>query len=122
MIGRLSTVALLAAIGGFPSAAAAQDPIEVGTESELRQAWEDPHAQAIELTDDIYLRDCRIGEPIRESQVPLILDGNGHAMQQSCFEKRLLRQDGTGFLLIKDITLTRGGNDGPGAALTTRGD
>ena len=122
MIGRLSTVALLAAIGGFPSAAAAQDPIEVGTESELRQAWEDPHAQAIELTDDIYLRDCRSGEPIRESQVPMTVDGKGHTLQQTCFEKRLLRQDGTGYLLIKDITLTRGGNDGPGAALTTRGE
>ena len=71
VIGRLSTVALLAAIGGFPSAAAAQDPIEVGTESELRQAWEDPHARAIELTDDIFLRACRSGDPIRESPVPM---------------------------------------------------
>ena len=46
----------------------------------------------------------------------------GTHIRQTCFEKRLLRQDGTGFLLIKNVTLTRGGNDGPGAAVTTRGE
>ncbi|HEX2387863.1 MAG TPA: right-handed parallel beta-helix repeat-containing protein [Solirubrobacterales bacterium] len=107
---------------GFPSAAAAQDPVKVSTESELRQAWENPRTRAIELIDDIYLQACRSGEPIRESQVPLTVDGNGHTLRQTCFEKRLLRQDGTGYLLIEDIALTRGGNDGPGAALTTRGE
>ena len=115
-------VVLLVAIVSFPSAAAGQDAIMVGTESELRQAWEDPRAQAIELTDDIFLRACRSGEPIRESQLPMTVDGNGHTLQQTCFEKRLLRQDGTGYLLVRDIALSRGGNDGPGAALTTRGE
>ena len=52
----------------------------------------------------------------------MTLDGRGHTIRQTCFEKRILRQDGTGFLVIKNITLTRGGNDGPGAAVTTRGE
>ena len=115
-------VALFAAIGGSPSAAAAQDPVKVSTESELRRAWEDPRKRAIELTDDIYLRACRSGEPIRESQVPMTVDGNGHTLRQTCFEKRLLRQDGTGYLLDQGHRFDQGRNDGPGAALTTRGD
>ena len=67
-------------------------------------------------------RPARRGEPIRESAWPMTVDGNGHTLRQTCFEKRLLRQDGTGFLLLEDIALTRGGNDGPGAAVTTRGE
>ena len=27
-----------------------------------------------------------------------LLDGHGHTLRQTCFEKRLLRQDGTGYL------------------------
>jgi predicted outer membrane repeat protein len=52
----------------------------------------------------------------------MTLDGNGHTVRQTCFEKRVLRQDGTGYLLLKNVTLTRGGSDGPGAAVTTRGE
>jgi hypothetical protein len=97
-------------------------PLQVGTESELRAAWADPLQTSIELTNDIFMRACKSGGPIRESLRPLVLNGNGFTIRQTCFEKRLLRQDGTGFLLIKNITLTRGGNDGPGAAITTRGE
>jgi hypothetical protein len=104
----------------FGSASAA--PISVGTEAELRAAWADPLQTSIELSNDIFLRSCRSGEPIRESSRPITVDGNGHTIRQTCFEKRLLRQDGTGFVVLENITLTRGGNDGPGAAITTRGE
>lgn len=97
-------------------------PVAVGRESELRAAWANPHLTAIDLTRDILLRACRIGDPIRESTRPMTLDGHDHTIRQACFEKRLLRQDGTGFLLLKNVTLTRGGSDGPGAAVTTRGE
>ncbi len=97
-------------------------PVAVDTEAELRAAWADPLVTGIELNRDIFMRSCLTGEPIRESLRPLTLDGNGHTIRQTCFEKRLLNQNGTGFLLIKDVTLTRGGNDGPGAAVTTRGE
>jgi predicted outer membrane repeat protein len=96
--------------------------IAVGREPELRAAWANPRLTAIELTKDIVLRACRLGNPIRESARPIRLDGNGHALRQACFEKRLLRQDGTGFVELKNVTLTRGGSDGPGAAVTTRGE
>ncbi|MBD3926384.1 hypothetical protein IEZ26_17305 [Nocardioides cavernae] len=43
-------------------------------------------------------------------------------LQQTCFEKRVLRQDGSGYLDIRRVTLTRGGSEGPGAALTSRGE
>ncbi len=124
------TLLALAAFGlmlAIPTTALAHDEqdegaTQVGTESELRAAWADPLETSIELTADIFLRQCLTGDPIRESARPMQLDGAGHAIRQTCFEKRVLRQDGTGYLLIKDVTLTRGGSDGPGAALTTRGE
>ena len=99
------------------------DPsVEVRRESELRAAWANPRFSAIELANDIVLRACRIGDPIRESPAPVRVDGNGHTLRQGCFEKRLLRQDGTGFVELRNVKLTRGGSDGPGAAVTTRGE
>jgi hypothetical protein len=109
-------------LGAASGAAAARVPAEVRTEAQLRKAWENPRTRAIELREDIVLRACRSGEPIRESAWPLTLDGNGHELRQTCFERRLLRQDGTGFLVLENVTLTRGGSDGPGAAVTTRGE
>lgn len=96
--------------------------IAVGTETELRAAWANPRFTAIAVTADIVLRACRLGDPLRESARPLRLDGGGHTLRQGCFEKRLLRQDGTGFVELRNVTLTRGGSDGPGAAVTTRGE
>ncbi len=123
IVAYLAAVTVLVCLFAVPAAALGQTkPTEVGSEAELRAAWADPLQTEIELTDDIFLRACLRGGPIRESQRPMTLDGNGHTIRQTCFEKRLLRQDGTGFLLIKDVTLTRGGNDGPGAAVTTRGE
>ena len=89
-----------AAADAHPEASSAQRAVPgiVRTEVAFRRAWADPGRRRIELGADIVLRDCRIGEPIRESPYPLELDGNGHTIRQSCFEKRLLRQDGTGFL------------------------
>ena len=117
----LGAAALIASVN--PGVARGADaPAVVDTESELRSAWADPRETRIELADDIFLRQCKTGDPIRESARPLTLEGNGHTIRQVCFEKRLLRQDGTGFLLLKNVALTRGGSDGPGAAVTTRGE
>lgn len=97
-------------------------PMEVDTESELRAAWGNPRVTRIDVTADIFLRACELGDPMRESAGPIQLDGHGHTLRQTCFEKRLLRQDGTGFVELRNVTLTRGGSDGPGAAVTTRGE
>ena len=96
--------------------------VAVGTESELRAAWANPRFTEIEVTSDIILYACRLGDPIRESSRAITVDGGGHVLRQACFEKRLLRQDGTGFVDLKNIELTGGGSDGPGAAVTTRGE
>lgn len=96
--------------------------VAVGNERELRAAWANPRLTAIRVTRDMVLRACRTGDPIRESSTPVSLDGGGHTLRQGCFEKRLLRQDGTGFVELKNVTLTRGGSDGPGGAVTTRGE
>ena len=93
----------------------------VDTEAELERLGR-IRATGSSSSADIFLQACKSGEPIRESAWPMTVDGNGHTLRQTCFEKRLLRQDGTGFLLLEDIALTRGGNDGPGAAVTTRGE
>jgi hypothetical protein len=104
------------------SASESGDAAVVDSESEFRNAWANPRRTAIELADDIFLRHCRTGDPIRESARPMVLDGNGHTIRQVCFEKRVLRQDGTGYVLLKNVALTRGGSDGPGAAFTSRGE
>jgi predicted outer membrane repeat protein len=96
--------------------------VAVGTEPELRAAWANPRFTRIEVTRNIVLQACRLGDPIRESPRAITVDGGGHVLRQGCFEKRLLRQDGTGFVDLKNIELTRGGSDGPGAAVTTRGE
>ena len=76
----------------------------------------------IAVTRDIVLHACVTGDPMRESSGPVVVDGRGHTLRQGCFEKRLLRQDGTGYVELRNITLTRGGSDGPGGAVTTRGE
>jgi hypothetical protein len=96
--------------------------IDVNNESELRAAWSNPRVTAIDLRADIFLRACELGDPLRESARPVLLDGHGHTLRQTCFEKRLLRSDGTGFVELRNVTLTRGGSDGPGGAVTTRGE
>ena len=98
------------------------EPIAVDTESDLRAAWGNPRVTAIDVTADIFLRACELGDPMRESARPVRLDGHGHTLRQTCFEKRLLRQDGTGYVELRNVTLTRGGSDGPGGAVTTRGE
>jgi predicted outer membrane repeat protein len=97
-------------------------PVTVSTESQFRKAWANPRRSAIVLANDIALHACKTGDPIREARTPMLLDGRGHTLRQTCFEQRLLRQDGTGYLELRNITLTRGGADGPGAAVTTRGE
>ena len=96
--------------------------IDVNNESELRAAWSNPRMTAIDVRADIFLRACELGDPLRESPRPVLLDGHGHTLRQTCFEKRLLRSDGTGLVELRNVTLTRGGSDGPRGAVTTRGE
>ena len=78
-----------------------EGPVAVNTESELRAAWSNPRVTAIDVTANIFLRACELGDPLRESARPVLLDGHGHTLRQTCFEKRLLRSDGTGFVELQ---------------------
>ncbi|MBO9534388.1 MAG: hypothetical protein J7513_15555 [Solirubrobacteraceae bacterium] len=98
------------------------EPVTVGAEWELRAAWANPRVSRIVLSADITFSACELGDPLREAAGPIELDGAGHVLRQGCFEKRVLRQDGTGFVRLRSVTLTRGGSDGPGAAISTRGE
>ena len=82
------TLAVIGLMLAVPNAALAQEgptepATEVGTEGELRAAWADPLETSIRLTEDIYLRQCRTGDPIRESARPMQLDGGGHDGERS---------------------------------------
>jgi hypothetical protein len=124
-VGVAAATALTGSASFATASAAAEVAISsrgVATEAQLRRAWTDPSRRRIDLAADIFLRDCQTGDPIRESPYPLLLDGHGHTIRQTCFEQRLLRQDGTGYLELRHVTLMRGGSDGPGAAVTTRGE
>ena len=96
--------------------------VDVSREAQLRAAWADPRRTWIRVTPTSTCAPAGSATRSASPPVPMTLDGAGHRIQQTCFEKRLLRQDGTGHLVIKDVTLTRGGSDGPGAAVTTRGE
>lgn len=100
----------------------ADNAVTVDSEAQLRRAWADPLVTGIALDADILLRDCAAGDPIRESPYPVLVDGRGHSVRQTCYETRLLRQDGTGAVTLRAIRLSRGGADGPGGAVTTRGE
>ena len=122
MLSSESSVLVPRAAAATPAATGASDGPGIDTEAELRRAWTDPTRTEIDLTGDIVLRNCRIGDPIRESSYPMHVDGHGFSIRQACFEKRLLRQDGTGYVELEHLHLSRGGSDGPGAAVTTRGE
>ncbi len=122
VIARATEQAESRAAAAATSAPAVVDGPGIDTEAELRRAWADPRRTRIDLTGDIFLRNCRLGDPMRESPYPMTVDGHGHFLRQTCFEKRLLRQDGTGYLELRHLGLSRGGSDGPGAAVTTRGE
>ena len=110
------------AVASRPSRSTTEESRSVQTEAELREAWSDPRTRAIVVEADLVLRACAAGDPQRESAVPIVVDGAGHTLRQSCFEHRLFRQDGTGHVQLRNIKLTRGGSDGPGGAVTTRGE
>ena len=118
----LFSIALALALGLIGLCASGAVAAKVNTETELRDAWGNPRAKVIRITGDIALRACSLGDPIRESARPIRVIGDGHTIRQTCFETRLLRQDGTGFVQLEGLTLKRGGSDGPGAAVTTRGE
>ena len=97
-------------------------PVAVDGEPELRAAWANPRVTAIDVTADIFLRACERGDPMRESARPVLLDGHGHTLRQTLLREAAAAPGRHGLRGAQNVTLTRGGSDGPGAAVTTRGE
>ena len=85
-------------------------PVLVSTEAELRKAWADPLQTSIQLSADIFMRSCKTGGPIRESLGRSCSTATGTPFGRHV-SRSAFRQDATGFLVVKNITLTRGGNE-----------
>lgn len=61
------------------------------------------------------------GGDLTHGSTPLIIEGNGATIEQTCAGQRVL-DHGTGTLELYDVTLTGGDIDGPGAGVRTAGD
>jgi predicted outer membrane repeat protein len=102
----------LIVVGATPGVA-----VSVESEAAFRAAWANAAETRIELEDDITLR-CPGGVAIRNSAIPLALDGNGHTIRQTCANNGVLQQDGVGALTLRRVKITGGqapaGSDGGG--------
>ena len=95
----------------------------VTTEAGLREAWGDPRRRRIDLGADIVLRNCRVGDPIRESPYPMAA-ATGTATRSGRAASRSGCCVRTAPATSTSATSRSPGadRDGPGAALTSRGE
>ncbi len=93
----------------------------VSTASEFQTAWENAATATIDLTTDVTLT-CTEGESLRNTSNPIVVDGHGHTLSQSCAFDRVLVQVDVGDVTLQNITVTGGDADGDGGALVTSGD
>ncbi len=86
----------------------------VSNEAELRLAFGDPSATAIDLANDITLSDCasNFGEVTRVSPTTaLTLDGHGFTVTQTCPTAGVFGQNGDFALTFQNVTITGGNQD-----------
>jgi hypothetical protein len=68
-----------------------------------------------------YQLDCTSGGDLEHGSTPLVIQGNGATIEQTCAGERVLDQ-GSADLDLEDVTLTGGNTDGPGAGVRTGGN
>ncbi len=93
LAGRSATVAggLLAVVAaGGVVATTTTGATEVVDEAGLRAAVADPTETLVHLTADVALTDCAAGALTRTSATPLLVDGGGFRIRQTCPGERLL--------------------------------
>jgi len=79
----------------------------VATEAELRAAF-DSDSEVV-LANDIDLVDCGEGDVDRDTATgPLVLDGQGHTIRQTCRGERVLSVNTDSDVTIKNVTITGG--------------
>jgi len=101
--------ACLVAVVAAPAAATT-----VSNEAAFRAAWTTPAAANIKLAKDIKLTCARGGVAVRNSPKLLTVDGQGHAIIQSCANSGVLEQAGAGGLRMRKLTITGGAATGTG--------
>ncbi len=101
-------VAVLAAAG--LSSAAPAGAVTVGTETQLRTAFANAAEASISLSGNITLSNCAAsaGDLDRNSATALTVHGNGHTINQTCSQERVVQQSGSGKLTLDDIAVTGG--------------
>jgi hypothetical protein len=117
--------AVLACIGTGAAVitAAPAGAVDVSNEAQLRAEW--ATATSIELDHDITLTDCSGGGGAAErtSVAPVVLDGDGHTIRQTCVDNVLIQQTPSpGPITLKHVTLTGGRATGTGGGIFTEGD
>jgi hypothetical protein len=103
---------LAAAIAGSAIGVPAAGATTVSTEAELRAAFGETDETQIDLAASINLDcvDSAGGAVVRDSTTPLTLDGHGFVLRQTCTEAEsgVMIQNGTGALILEDVTITGG--------------
>lgn len=115
----LVTVAMLLATLATATASPAS-ALAVSNEAELRAAVADPNETVASLTQDIFLV-CPGGDLERNSATPLLVEGNGFAIVQTCLGNRIISQFGGGSLTFDEVHLTDGTAVGVGGAVGSDG-
>jgi predicted outer membrane repeat protein len=117
-VGALAGAALVA-ITAPPAAATTS----VATESALRTAFSDSTETHIDLTADITLSSkCPDGAIIRTGTTPIVVDGHGHTVTQTCttgVSSLFVNNDG-GALTFENITITGGHSTANGGGILTQ--
>jgi LPXTG-motif cell wall-anchored protein len=125
---RFTTAIFAGTLAGFGAVALLASPAAADTpaddEGALRTAFQNPAETSIVLTADITLTCDGGGHLQRDSATPLVVDGAGHTITQSCPDHRIMTVEGGGSLTVHQLTLTGGspGDDESGGAILSTGD
>jgi hypothetical protein len=117
----LAMSSLAAGVLTFAGAAPA-GATPVSTEAELRAAYATD--ASVELLNDITLADCTGGGALeRTTTDPVVLDGQGFTLTQTCADNAVVQETiGAGLLTVQNITITGGSSSGSGGGIFAQGD
>jgi hypothetical protein len=131
VLGAVALVGAPAAIVVATAGPASADTFTVTTTTDggsgsLREAIEDLAVNAGGDTVALqagatYELTCGEGGDLSHGSTPLIIEGNGATIEQTCAGQRVLQQ-GDALLDLEYVTITGGNTDDPGAGVQTSGD
>jgi hypothetical protein len=93
----------------------------VSDEASFRTAWANGSETSIDRSADITLSNCGAGTPTRTSTAALVVNGNGHAVTQTCATQGVLQKNRTDLVTFNGITITGGQSGGFGGGVNSSG-